>query len=47
MKIGESRRLIILISVLLVAGFFATSLASYFVSKAGVREAIIARRFGI
>lgn len=47
MKTGESRRLIILISVLLVAGFFATSLASYFVSKAAVREAIIARELPI
>lgn len=47
MKIGESRRLIILISILLVAGFFATSLASYFVSKAAVRQAIIARELPI
>ncbi len=47
MEIGESRRLIILISILLVAGFFATSLASYFVSKAAVREAIIARELPI
>lgn len=47
MKIGESRRLIILISVLLVAGFFATSLASYFVSESAVRQAIIARELPI
>lgn len=47
MKTGEDGRLIILISVLLVAGFLATSLASYFVSKAVVREAIIARELPI
>ena len=47
MKTSESRRLIILISILLVAGFLATSLASYFVSKAAVREAIIARELPI
>lgn len=47
MKTGEGRRLSILISVLLVAGFLATSLASYFVSKDAVREAIIARELPI
>lgn len=47
MKSAESRRLIILISILLVAGFLATSLASYFVSKGVVREAIIARELPI
>ncbi len=47
MKMGEGRRLFILISILLVAGFLATSLASYLISKAGVREAIIARELPI
>lgn len=47
MKTGEGRRLFILISILLVAGFLATSLASYFVSKEAVREAIIARELPI
>ncbi len=41
-KISENRRLILLISVLMVAGFLATSLASYFVSRESVRNSITA-----
>ena len=47
MKTGEGKRLSILISILLVAGFLATSLASYFVSREAVREAIISRELPI
>ena len=43
MRISENRRLIGLVSVLLVAGFMATSLASYYVSKKAVRESIAGR----
>jgi diguanylate cyclase (GGDEF)-like protein len=39
--LGADRRLVPLITILLVAGFLATSLASYFVSKASVRESIV------
>lgn len=39
--LGADRRLVPLISVLLVAGFVATSLASYFVSKAEVRDDLV------
>jgi len=39
--LGARRHLVPLISVLLVGGFLATSLASYFVSKASVREGIV------
>ncbi len=39
--VGAKRRLIPLISIVLVAGFLATSLASYFVSVASVREGIV------
>jgi diguanylate cyclase (GGDEF)-like protein len=38
---GGGKRLMPLISILLIAGFLATSLASYFVSKASVREGIV------
>lgn len=46
MKIPE-RRLVLFISILLVAGFLATSLASYFVSKSVVRDTIISRELPI
>ncbi|MBV8536234.1 MAG: GGDEF domain-containing protein [Alphaproteobacteria bacterium] len=39
--LGADRRLVPLITVLLVAGFLATSLASYFVSRASLREGIV------
>jgi diguanylate cyclase (GGDEF)-like protein len=39
--LGANRRLVLLVAILLVAGFLATSLASYFVSKASVREGIV------
>jgi diguanylate cyclase (GGDEF)-like protein len=39
--LGVDRRLVPLVTVLLVAGFLATSLASYFVSRASVREGIV------
>jgi len=39
--LGADRRLVPLITVLLVAGFLATSLASYFVSRASVRDGIV------
>ena len=39
--LGPDRRLIPLITALLVTGFVATSLASYFVSKAAVRDDIV------
>ncbi|HTY65344.1 MAG TPA: sensor domain-containing diguanylate cyclase [Alphaproteobacteria bacterium] len=39
--LGVDRRLVPLITALLVAGFLATSLASYFVSRASVREGIV------
>src|SRR4051812_15750307 len=38
--VGANWRLIPLVSILLITGFLATSLASYFVSKASVREGI-------
>jgi len=40
-RIFDSRRLLALLGFLLVAGFFATTLSSYFVSKNAIREAII------
>lgn len=40
-RIFDGRRLLALLSLLLVAGFFATTLGSYFVSKNGIRQAII------
>lgn len=43
MRISENRRLIGLVSVLLVAGFMAISLTSYYVSKKAVRESIAGR----
>jgi len=39
--VGAKRRLVLLIGVVLIAGFLATSLASYFVSVASVREGIV------
>ena len=39
--LGAKRRLLPLITLILVAGFLATTLASYFVSVASVREGII------
>lgn len=38
--LGADRRLVPLISMLLVAGFLATSLASFFVSRDSVRASI-------
>ncbi|MDD5333855.1 MAG: sensor domain-containing diguanylate cyclase [Rhodoferax sp.] len=40
-QVFDGRRLLILLSVLLALGFFATTLGSYFVSKHAIREAII------
>lgn len=42
-RIFNSRRLIALLSLLLVAGFFATTLSSYYVSKQAILDAIIGR----
>lgn len=42
-KTYEKRRLILLLCVLLAGGFVATSLASYFVSKSLMREALVSR----
>ncbi|MBI3793426.1 MAG: GGDEF domain-containing protein [Nitrospinae bacterium] len=47
MRIPESKRLVWLISILLVAGFLATSLASYYVSKGVVKNAIVSRELPI
>lgn len=43
-KLSENRRLILLISLLLVVGFLVTSLASYFVSREAVRESIVSQQ---
>ncbi len=40
-SIGTKQKLIILISIMLCAGFLATSLASYFVSKSAIRDGIV------
>jgi diguanylate cyclase (GGDEF)-like protein len=40
-RIFDGRRLLALLSLLLAAGFFATTLGSYFVSKNVIRQAII------
>jgi len=40
-SLGTKQKLIILISIMLVAGFLATSLASYLVSKSAIREGIV------
>ncbi|TXT39266.1 MAG: diguanylate cyclase [Comamonadaceae bacterium] len=40
-RIFDGRRLLVLLSVLLSLGFFMTTLGSYFVSKAAIRQAII------
>ncbi|MEO8120646.1 MAG: diguanylate cyclase [Rhodoferax sp.] len=40
-RIFDGRRLLALLSLLIVAGFFATTLGSYFVSRNVIREAII------
>ena len=42
-RIFDGRRLLVLLSLLLSTGFFATTLGSYFVSKNAIREAIIGR----
>lgn len=42
-RIFNSRRLIVLLSLLLVAGFFATTLSSYYVSKQAILDAIVGR----
>ena len=42
-RIFDGRRLLVLLSLLMAAGFFATTLGSYFVSKNVIREAIIGR----
>jgi diguanylate cyclase (GGDEF)-like protein len=40
-RIFDGRRLLILLSVLLSLGFFATALGSYYVSKTAIRQAIL------
>jgi diguanylate cyclase (GGDEF)-like protein len=40
-RIFDGRRLLVLLSVLLALGFFVTTLGSYYVSKAAIRQAII------
>ena len=40
-RIFDRRRLLLLLSALLIAGFFATTLIGYFVSKRAIRDAII------
>lgn len=40
-QVFDGRRLLVLLSLLLAFGFFATTLGSYFVSKHAIREAII------
>src|SRR5450830_1386415 len=40
-RIFDGRRLLVLLSLLLSVGFFATTLGSYFVSKNVIRQAII------
>jgi diguanylate cyclase (GGDEF)-like protein len=40
-RIFDGRRLLVLLSILLSVGFFATTLGSYFVSKNVIRQAII------
>jgi len=40
-RIFDGRRLLVLLSVLLSLGFFMTTLGSYYVSKAAIRQAII------
>ena len=42
-NIFAGRRLLVLLSVLLVTGFFATTFGSYLVSRSVIREAIIGR----
>ncbi len=41
-KLGDKRKLIAILAFLLGAGFAATTLVSYYVSKASVRESIVA-----
>src|SRR5574343_656716 len=41
LKMADRRSLILLLSLLLSAGFFATTLLGYFVSKEAIRNAII------
>jgi len=43
LKVFHGQRLLVLISLLLSIGFFATSLGSYFVSRNVIREAILGR----
>ena len=40
-RIFDGRRLLVLLSLLMTVGFFATTLGSYFVSRNAIREAII------
>lgn len=40
-RIFDGRRLLVVLSVLLTLGFFVTTLGSYYVSKAAIRQAII------
>lgn len=42
-RIFDRRRLLLILSLLLLAGFFATSLFGYFVSKHAIRNAIISQ----
>jgi diguanylate cyclase (GGDEF)-like protein len=42
-RIFKRQRLLLLLSILLVSGFFATTLSSYYVSKNAIRDAIIAQ----
>jgi diguanylate cyclase (GGDEF)-like protein len=42
-RIFKRQRLLLVLSILLVTGFFATTLSSYYVSKQAIRDAIIAQ----
>lgn len=42
-RIFKRQRLLLLLSALLIAGFFATTLSSYFVSKQAILDAIVAQ----
>lgn len=42
-RVFHGRRLLVLLSMLLSLGFFATTLGSYLVSKDAIREAILGR----
>jgi diguanylate cyclase (GGDEF)-like protein len=42
-RIFKRQRLLLVLSILLITGFFATTLSSYYVSKQAIRDAIIAQ----